>query len=404
MSNSEDDRATSDDERIDRRPLTRAITAGRRGSGRSLAPPIWASSTWSSEGLEDTYRRATAMRDAEFYARYANPTVAAFEDAIADLEGAEAALAFGSGMGAVAATVLALCSSGDHIVAQHDLYGGTLAFLDNTCSRFGIETSYVDATDPDALVAAVRPGRTVLVITETPSNPLLAIVDLERLGQIRGPFTMVDSTFATPLGQNPLEFGVDLVLHSATKGIAGHNDAMLGVIAGEAELIESIWASSILHGAVASPYDALNGLRGVRTLGARLAHQTAAAQWLAESLCGHADLNEVYYPGLTSHPGHEVAARQMRHFGTVLSCRVDGGRARIAGVFDHLEICRPATSLGGPETLVSHPATSSHVSLSEDQRQRIGVTDDVMRISVGLEDPADVLADLERALTISAQL
>jgi cystathionine beta-lyase/cystathionine gamma-synthase len=384
--------------RRESRPATRAITAGRRGSGRSLAPPIWASSTWSSTGLDDTHDRATAMRNTEFYARYGNPTVAAFEDAVAELEGAEAALAFASGMGAVAATVLALCSSGDHIVAQRDLYGGTLAFLDNTCRRLGIETTYVDPAVPNAFADAVEAGRTVLVMAETPSNPLLGIIDLDRLGEIRGPFTMVDSTFATPLGQNPLAHGVDLVVHSATKGIAGHNDATLGVIAGETEIIDTVWASAVLHGAVASPYDALNGLRGIRTLNARLAHQSAAAQMIAETLEAHPGITAVHYPGLESHPGHGLAARQMRQFGTVLSCRVAGGRERIAAMFARLELCRPATSLGGPETLVTHPATSANVSMDPAQRDAIGVTEDLMRISVGLEDPADVIADLIGAL------
>ena len=339
------------------------------------------------------------MRDTEFYSRYGNPTVAAFEDAIADLEGAETALAFASGMGAVAATVLALCSSGDHIVAQRDLYGGTLAFLDNTARRLGIETTYVDATVPDAFSDAVQPGRTTLVMAETPSNPLLGIIDLDRLGAIRGPFTMVDSTFATPLGQNPLAHGVDLVLHSATKGIAGHNDATLGVIAGEAELIDTIWASAVLHGAVASPYDALNGLRGIRTLNARLAHQTAAAHAVAEALEAQPLITAVHYPGLTSHPGHALAAAQMHHFGTVLSCRVAGGRDLVAAMFERLELCRPATSLGGPETLVTHPATSANVAMDPAQRDGVGITEDLMRISVGLEDPADIIADLVGALT-----
>lgn len=343
------------------------------------------------------------MRDTEFYSRYGNPTVAAFEDAIADLEGAEAALAFASGMGAVAATVLALCSSGDHIVAQRDLYGGTLAFLDNTARRLGIETTYVDATVPDAFSDAVQPGRTTLVMAETPSNPLLGIIDLDRLAAIRGPFTMVDSTFATPLGQNPLAHGVDLVLHSATKGIAGHNDATLGVIAGEAELIDTIWASAVLHGAVASPYDALNGLRGIRTLNARLAHQTAAAQAVAEALEAQPLITAVHYPGLTSHPGHALAAAQMRHFGAVLSCRVAGGRDLVAAMFERLELCRPATSLGGPETLVTHPATSANVAMDPAQRDGVGITEDLVRISVGLEDPADIIADLVGALTAAQE-
>ena len=206
------------------------------------------------------------MRPGDFYSRYANPTVRAFEDAVAELEGAEDALAFGSGMGAVASTVLALCSTGDHIVIQRQIYAGTIAFVQGPCARLGIEHTVVDGTRPGEFAAAVRPGRTMLVLAESPSNPRLDLVDLDDLGAVSGPFTVIDSTFATPIGQQPLRHGVDLVLHSATKGISGHNDATLGVIAGERDLLDAIWAYAVLHGASASPYDALNGLRGIRTL------------------------------------------------------------------------------------------------------------------------------------------
>ena len=189
------------------------------------------------------------MRPSDFYSRYANPTVRAFEDAIAELEGAEDALAFGSGMGAIASTVLALCSAGDHIVIQRQIYAGTIAFVQGPCARLGIEHTVVDGTQPGAFAAAVRPGRTMLVIAESPSNPRLDLVDLDDLGAVSGPFTVVDSTFATPIGQQPLRHGIDLVLHSATKGICGHNDATLGVIAGEADLLDAIWAYGVLHGA-----------------------------------------------------------------------------------------------------------------------------------------------------------
>lgn len=230
-------------------PATRAITAGRSSQGRSLAPPLWASAVWETDGLDDAARKARSARPDGFYARYGNPTVRAFEEAMAELEGTEASVAFASGMGAVASVVLALCSAGDHVVAQRQLYAGTAMLLQGPCARFGIETSFVDATEPGAFAAAVQPGRTMLVIGESPTNPRLDIVDLDELGAIRGPFTMVDATFATPIGQRPAEHGIDLVLHSATKGISGHNDATLGVVSGERELIESIWAYGVLHGA-----------------------------------------------------------------------------------------------------------------------------------------------------------
>lgn len=348
--------------------------------------------------MDDAHRRATRLRADEFYGRYANPTVRSFEQAIAELEGAEDAMAFGSGMGAIATTVLALCSSGDHIVAAKQLYAGTLAFLQGPCARFGIEVSFVDGTVPGQLAAAVRPGRTMLVFAETPSNPRLELCDLAELGSITGPFTVVDSTFATPLGQQPLAHGVDLVLHSATKGIAGHNDASIGVVAGEQELIDSIWSYGVLHGAMASPFDALNALRGVRTLGVRTAHQAATAQRLGEALEQHPAVATVCYPGLASHPQHELAKRQMRQFGTVLAFDLAGGKQAVAEFLDGVQLARRATSLGGPETLVCHPMTTTHASLTAAEQADMGVTDGLIRVSVGLEDADDLMADLTQAL------
>ena len=380
------------------RPATRAIRAGRAASGRALAPAIWASTTWESLSLDDAHARAISSRGPEFYSRYGNPSVRDFEAAIADLEGAEAALAFGSGMGAIASVVLALCSTGDHIVAQRQLYSGTLSFLQGPCARLGIEVTLVDGFAPGAFEAAIRPGRTMLVIAETPSNPRLDIVDLTAFGAITGPFTMVDSTFATPLGQQPLSSGVDLVMHSATKGIAGHNDATLGVIAGEADLINEIWSYGVLHGAAASPYDAVNALRGIRTMAVRVAQQSASAFELAAGLSGQRAVTAVHYPGLDSHPHHDLAALQMQHFGSVLAIEIDGGRDRVRSVFEHLGLCRLATSLGGPETLVCHPATTTHVGLSVEDQVANGVSDSMIRISVGLESATDLLADLTQAL------
>ena len=357
-------------------PATRAITAG----------------------LDDANRRATGSRSNEFYSRYANPTVRSFEEAIASLEGADDSLAFASGMGALASVVFALCSSGDHIVAQRQLYAGTLAFLQGPCARMGIDLTLVDGTEPGAFAAAVQPGRTMLVLAETPSNPRLELVDLDELGALRGPFTVVDSTFATPLGQQPLAHGVHLSLHSATKGIAGHNDATLGVVSGEKELLDSIWAYSVLHGATPSPADALNALRGIRTLAVRTSHQAESALYLAESLAEHPSVAAVHYPGLPSHPQFELAKRQMRYGGTVIAIELGGGREAACQLLDSVRLVRVATSLGGPETLVCHPATSTHASLTPAEAEQIGVTPGLMRVSVGLEDPTDLLRDLVQAL------
>lgn len=384
-------------DRSDNAPETRAISAGRAASGSSLAPALWASSTWESDGLDDATRRATAVRHGDFYSRYANPTVRSFEEAIAELEGAEEALAFASGMGAVSSTILALCSSGDHIVAQRQLYAGTLALLQGPCRRFGIDVTFVDVATPGAFTEAVRPGKTMLVLAETPSNPGLLLADLDELGAIRGPITVVDSTFATPLGQQPLAHGVDIALHSATKGIAGHNDATLGVIAGDEDLLGEIWAYAVLHGATPSPFDALNALRGLRTLGVRTRHQNASARSLAVMLADHPAVSAVHYPGLAEHPQHELANQQLCQYGTVLSFEV-ADRDAAALVLDRLRLARIATSLGGPETLVCHSATSTHVGLTPVERCAAGITDGMIRVSLGLEDIGDVLDDFEHAL------
>jgi cystathionine beta-lyase/cystathionine gamma-synthase len=301
-------------------------------------------------------------------------------------------------MGALSTVVLALCGSGSHIVAQRTLYSATLAFLQGPCARFGIDVTFVDGTQPGSFASAVEPGRTMLVLAETPSNPTLGIVDLDELGSIGGPITLVDSTFATPLGQQPLSHGVSLSLHSATKGIAGHNDATLGVVSGERELIDAIWGYGVLHGATPSPFDALNALRGIRTLDVRTQRQSATALALARALTESTAVSAVHYPGLDSHPQHATARRQMHHFGTVLAFEVVGGRPTAERLMSALSIIRVATSLGGPETLICHPCTTTHASLTAAEAAEQGVTAGLLRISVGLEDAGDLIADLLGAL------
>ena len=381
-------------------PATTAITAGRDDSG-SLAPSLTPSSTWTSSGLEESHRQATAIHETKNYSRYANPTVEAFEKAIAELENTQAALAFGSGMGAISTVVLALCSKGDHIVAQRNCYAGTLAFLNGPCARLGIDVTFVDGRNASEFAAAVRPGKTMLVMSESPSNPHLDLVDLTELGKIKGPFTVVDSTLATPLGQRPHDHGVSIVLHSATKGIAGHNDAMLGVIAADADLISDIWTYSVLHGATASPFDAMNGLRGIRTLDARLTRQCQSAQTLAEWLSAQKNVTAVYYPGLKSHPQHELAKKQMNYFGSVLSFDIKGGKPAATKLLAALQLIRPAVTLGGPETLISHSASSTHNSVDSETKTKTGLTDSLLRLSVGLEACADIQNDLASALAVT---
>lgn len=377
------------------RPATDVIAGGRDHNNGSLTTPLWPSAVWETSSEAELAALATGHRPDRFYGRYGNPTVTAFCDAVARLEGTEDSLAFASGMGAVASVVFALCSSGDHIVATQHIYGGTSAFLRGPAARLGIETTFVDGRTPGAMAAAVRPGRTMLVIAETPANPRLDLVDLDEVGAISGPFTMVDSTFATPLGQRPADHGVDLVLHSVTKGIAGHNDVTMGLVAGERDLLDSIWAYGVLHGATPSPFDAMLALRGLRTLDVRMDRQCATAQELAQRMSNDPRIAGVDYPGLDSHPQHGLAVAQLRRFGSMLALEVRDDPERF---LDALRLVRRATSLGGPETLVCRPITTSHVSLSPDEQEAIGIRSGHIRMSVGLEHVDDLWADISAAL------
>ena len=375
-----------------------AISAGRAGSNGSMATPIWPSTTYELRDLEASSRMAVAPRSTEFYARNGTPTAQAFADAVAAVEGAEAGIAFGSGMGAVSTIVFALCSAGDRIVAQASMFSVTTQLLARTCPRFGIEVDFVDAFDADAIREAVAAKPTQLLWVETPANPMMGIVDLAAVGAITGPFTVVDSTMATPAVQNPHDFGIDLVVHSATKGIAGHNDALLGVVTGERDLVDAVWAQHVVHGAVASPFDAFLGLRGLRSLHARMRQQAETAQALAERLDDHAGVARVLYPGLPGHPGHETAMRQMRSGGQVVVVDLAGGLAAGVQVAERVELATPALSLGGPETLVTHPASMSAATLSPQERAEMGISDGLLRISVGLEHADDVIDDLVAAI------
>jgi cystathionine beta-lyase/cystathionine gamma-synthase len=377
---------------------TRAIRAGRADNDTALAPILWATTTFVTPTVDEGRRFATMAGPHRFYSRYGNPTVRGFEDAVAELEGAESARAFASGMGAISAVVLGLCSKGDHIVAQRQLYSGTQLLLQTACPRFGIDVTFVDGTEPGAFAAAVRPGQTTLVLAESPANPRLEVVDLDELGAIQGPITVVDSTFATPLVQRPLEHGVDLVVHSATKAIAGHNDATLGVVAGSDELVDWLWSFAVLQGANASPFDAMNGLRGLRTLAVRLRQQTESAQQLAEHLEQDPRIEVVCYPGLASHPQRELVERQMAMSGGLLTIDVRGGLEAGRIFVESTRVAQLATSLGGPETLVTHPASTTHVSLTPDELAANGIGPGTVRVSVGLEHPDDIVADFDQAL------
>jgi cystathionine beta-lyase/cystathionine gamma-synthase len=387
----------SDDQRID----TTAVTAGRRFSQDSLAPVLFPSTTYEVESVDDHRRLGGTARPARYYSRFGSPTVREFEDAVAELEGAEAGLAFASGMAAVTATVLGLCSSGDHVVASKQLFSITGALFQMHLPRFGIDVTMVDGTDADAIAAACASRPTQLLFVETPANPVLSLVDLEAVASIRGPIKVVDSTFATPVVQRPLDLGADLVLHAATKGIAGHNDALLGVIAGERELIDTVWAWHSVMGAQASPFDAWNGIRGVRTMPARVRQQCETALRLAQFLEGHDAVASVSYPFLPSHPQHDLARRQMRAGGVMVTFELAGGFDAGRAFCESVQVARLALSLGGPETLVSHPATIvAHLTPAE--RAELGIADGLVRLSAGLEHVDDLIADLAQALDEAA--
>lgn len=385
-------------EAADYKPATKAIRAGRGESNGALAPPLWATTAFEPASIREARKFANQARPTHFYTRLGNPTVAAFEDAVAQLEGAESVRAFSSGMGAISSTILALCSQGSHIVASRQLYGATRTLLEAVCPKFGIEVTFVDGTEPGALAGAVIEGKTTLVIAETPANPRLDLVDLTELGSIQGPFTVVDSTFATPLGQQPLAHGVDLVVHSATKAIAGHNDATIGVLCGEKDLVDWVANFASLQGACASPADALNALRGIRTLPVRFRQQSATGLALATALEGHEAITEVRYPGLPSHPQYELAQRQMLATAGLISFELAGGFEAGEALMSAVKLAIHAPSLGGPETLVVHPASTIHSGLDEEQLADSMITPGTIRVSCGLEDTDDVIADFTQAL------
>jgi cystathionine beta-lyase/cystathionine gamma-synthase len=390
----------ADDAHPEWRSETRAVRAGRTYNEGSLAPVLWPSTTYFNRSVDEEYALARAMHPGKFYSRNGSPSVLEFEDAVAELEGAEAALAFASGMGALCSVLLTFCGTGDHVVAQHSTFSVTNQMFTMLCPRLGIDVTFVDATDSDAVRAAVRPGKTQLVLVETPCNPGLSVVDLDAVGSIEGPFTVCDSTFAPPPVQQTLSHGIDIVMHAATKGLGGHNDAMLGVIAGERDLIAAVWGHHLIHGAVCSPFDAWNALRGIRTLHVRVSQQSESALALAEFLEGQDTVGRVSYPGLDSHPQREVAKRQMTMGGSVLTFELAGGLEAGRTFVEAVELAQVAPSLGGPETLVVHPPTMTAATLTPDERAAMGIGEGMIRVSVGLEHIDDVIADFGQALAL----
>lgn len=379
---------------------TRAVHAGHGidPATGAHATPIYATSTFAYGSAERGQRLFAGEESGYFYSRVTNPTVRAFEQKLADLEGAEDAVAFASGMGAVSAIALTLLKPGDEVVFLAPLYGGTEGFLLEVASKFGVAVH--EAHDEADLESKLN-AQTRMVWLETPTNPRLGIYDLARVARAAkavGALTVVDNTFSTPYLTRPIEFGVDLVMHSATKYLGGHGDAIGGVVAGPADMMMELRGVGLRHvGASLGPFEGYLFLRGMKTLPLRMEAHCAGAMALAEALEDHPAIQALYYPGLKSHPGHEVAARQMRGFGGLIS--LDLGSQQAAMTFlDSLTLFTQAVSLGDVESLTCHPASTTHALLGEDTLLRQGVTPGLVRMSVGIEDPDDLVRDVLAAL------
>jgi cystathionine beta-lyase/cystathionine gamma-synthase len=371
----------------------------------SIAPPLHQTSTFRAASAEQFAAMATLPRHARYYTRYGNPTLARAEAVLAALEGAEAAMLTASGMGAIATAIIALVGQGDHIVAQRNHYMGTSKLLAETLPRFGVSATLVDQTDPAAFAAALRPN-TRLIVLETPSNPTMQLTDLRAVADLARPreiLTLADNTFATPINTRPLEHGVDLVVHSATKFLGGHHDLSAGVVLGPGALIERIWDTSIVLGAVLGPFDGWLLLRGLRTLGLRVERHNQNALAIARFLAGHPAIEAVFYPGIEQHPQHALARRQMSGFGGVMSFAVRGGYAATRRFIAGLRLPAQAVSLGGFETLVVHAAAMWEGTLGPEGMVEAGIQPNLVRLSVGLEDERDLIDDLGQALRIVEQ-
>jgi len=335
------------------------------------------------------------------YGRYGNPTVRAVEKRLAALEGTEDAAFFPSGMAAVTTSVLALARGGQHVVLFRDCYRMTLEFVTDVLARFGVTHTLLEAGDVAALPAALRP-ETRLVLSESPTNPYLSCIDLPALAaackERRTVKSMVDATFATPVNCLPASFGIDLVVHSATKYLAGHNDVLAGVVCGPSGLISLVRDLRGVLGGVCDPHAAFLVARGIKTLGLRVARQNATALAIAERLEKHPRIERVFYPGLPSHPSHAIARRQMVGFGGVVSFVVKGGLAGASRFVDAVALARIGPSFGGVETLIEQPAVMSYYEMTTEERAAVGIADGLVRLAVGIEDAEDLLADLEGAL------
>ena len=362
-----------------------------------LSTPIYQTSTFEVTDNDEQLR--TTGSD-HFYTRYGNPTNTVAEKTVAALEGVDAALTFSSGMGAITTTLMALLKGGDHVVAQRDIYGGVNKFLSQWLPKMGIETTFVDTTEYEQHARAIRPN-TKLLYLESPTNPTLRVVDFKKVAELAKQnklISMIDSTFGTPINQRPAEFGIDLIMHSGTKYLGGHSDLICGVVAGRQELIDKIWETRTTLGNCMDPHASWALVRGMKTLAVRVVRQNENAQRVAVFLSEHAKVRRVHYPFLKSHPQYALAREQMKGGGGMVSFEVEGSGEDARRLSEAMRLFTLAPSLGGVESLVSIPVLTSHLTVPPEERRRIGITEQMIRLSVGIENADDLVADLERAL------
>ena len=383
---------------------TTAIHAGTlKNLYGTLAMPIYQTSTFIFDSAEQGGRRFALEEAGYIYTRLGNPTTTVLENKIAVLEEGEAGVAMSSGMGAISSTLWTVLKAGDHIVTDKTLYGCTFALMNHGLTRFGVEVTFVDTSNLDEVKNAMKKN-TRVVYLETPANPNLKIVDLEALSKIAhtNPNTLVivDNTFATPYMQKPLKLGADIVVHSVTKYINGHGDVIAGLVVTNKELADQIRFVGLkdMTGAVLGPQDAYYIIRGMKTFEIRMERHCKNAKKVVEFLNKHPKIEKVYYPGLETHPGYEIAKKQMKDFGAMISFELKGGFEAGKTLLNNLKLCSLAVSLGDTETLIQHPASMTHSPYTKEEREAAGITDGLVRLSVGLENVEDIIADLEYGL------
>jgi cystathionine beta-lyase/cystathionine gamma-synthase len=382
-----------------RRPETAAVhgAAELEKKNGPVTTPIYQTSTFE---VADNDEQMRVIGTDRYYTRWGNPTITVAEGTIAELEGTEAARIFASGMGAITTAILALLKTGDHIVAQREVYGGVAKFLSEWLPRLGIETTFVDTTDYEQHERAIRPN-TKLLYAESPTNPAMRVVDFRKIAALAKKhrlISMLDGTFGTPINQHPGEYGIDLVMHSGTKYLSGHADLTCGAIAGSRELIAKINEARTTLGACMDPHAAWLLIRGLKTLAVRVARQNENAMRVAEFLEQHAKVRRVHYPFLKSHPQYALAREQMSGGGGMVTFEVEGTGEDARRVSEAMRLFTLATSLGGVESLVSIPVLTSHAMIPAELREKMGITEQMVRLSVGIENGDDLIADLERAL------